>query len=193
MEQKGLPVRTITRLLVAATLVAVLPLSAASAVPVTHEIAVAAGETQTWQGTARTGTNLNYNGLASQLDPILGSARTCSTDPRNMCEYALVAVTNPVPEDDADGKLRKTMTVTLNGYSPESPATDVALTVYETDETGSTRGSELATSDNTDVPDPDEQVSVSVTTTLDEPTQYYLVEVAYFIGVNSSYTGTVRF
>ena len=183
----------IARLLVAGSLLAILPLTSAQAVPVTHNLAVAAGETKTWNGTARVGVNPNYNGIAEQLDPVFGSARTCTTNPNNLCEYALVAATNPVPDTDADGKLRKAMTVTLDSFFPESPVSDFALTVYDTDSTGSVRGNELGTSDNTELPDPDESVSVQVNTTTTEPTKYFLVEVAYFIGANSSYRGTIRF
>ena len=136
---------------------------------------------------------MNYNGLHTALNDLVGPARTCSTDPRNLCEYALVTATNPVPDTDTDGKLRKQMTVTLDNFFPASPASDFALTVYATDATGSARGAELGTSDNTEVPDPDESITVTVATTREAPTQYFLVEVAYFIGVNSTYTGTVRF
>lgn len=177
------------RVLPVAALVAVIPFSGANAVPVTHNVAVNSGETKTWQGTAAPGVNPNYNGLHESLGP----SRNCTADVKDKCEYALVAVTNPVPADDADGKLRKAMTVTINNYTLPSPLTDFALTAYETDATGSVRGAEIATSDNTDVPDDDESVPVQVTTTVTEPTKYFLIEVAYFANVASSYTGTVKF
>lgn len=185
--------KALWRLAVAGMFVAVLPMTAASAVPVTHELAVSPGETVTWDGTARTGVNPNYNGLSAQLEPVFGPARTCRETPEALCEYALVAATNPVPEDDADGRVSKSMTVTLDNFVAPSPASDFALTVYETDAAGETRGAEVSTSDNTEVPDPDEQVRVTVITTRDAPTRYFLIEVAYFSSVQGSYTGTINF
>lgn len=183
----------IRRVVLAAAVLAIVPIAAAQAAPITHNVEIGAGETKIWAGTPRTGVNPNYNGLHAALNDVFGPARTCTTNPQNLCEYTLVKASNPVPADDADGKLRKPMSVTLNNFSPESPVSDFALTVYTTDSTGSTRGQELATSDNTDVPDPDETVTVTVQTTTAEPTQYFLVEVAYFIGANSGYRGTVQF
>ena len=178
-----------TPVIAAALLLAMLPLGNAQAVPVTHNLALNAGETKTWDGTAAPGANANYNGAV----PPLGPERTCSADIQTKCEYALVALTNPVPEEDADGKLTKTATFTLDNYSLPSPASDFALTIYDTDKDGAVRGEELGTSDNSDVPDPDEQVTISVQTTRLVSTKYYLVEVAYFTSLNASYKGTVKF
>ena len=178
------------RMLGAACLVAALPFASASAAPtITHEVAVAAGETATWDGTPAVGANVNYNGLIDE-----STAGVCSdTDPTTKCEYALVTVTNVVPEDDADGKLRKLLRITLDNYTLPSPASDFALTVFETDAEGSTKGPEVGRSDNTDVPDDNEEVGFQVTTTLEESTKYYLVEVVYFTSAMSGYTGTVAF
>src|SRR5688500_14475922 len=106
-----------TRVLAATATVAVLPFSGANAVPVTHNLAVNAGETKTWDGTAAPGVNPNYNDLHESLGP----SRNCTPDPKDKCEYALVAATNPVPETDLDGKLRKAMTVTITDYTLPSP------------------------------------------------------------------------
>lgn len=178
-----------TPVLAAALLFSMLPISSAQAVPVTHNLAVNNGETKTWNGTAAVGANANYNGAVEPLGP----GRECSNDIQTKCEYALVALTNPVPETDLDGKLNRSTTITIDTFSPESPASDFALTVYTTDKDGAVRGDELGTSDNTSVPDPDEVVSFSVQTTRTEPTKYFLVEVAYFTSLNGSYKGTVRF
>jgi hypothetical protein len=177
-------------LVLAASLLAVVILAGqAQAVPITHNVAVAANEVKTWEGTAAVGLNANYNGAIEE-----DTARTCTDDIETKCEYALVALTNPVPEEDADGRLNKSVIITLNNFRPlDSPFTDFALAVYTTDETGSFRGDEVAFSDNSDLPDPDEQVGFSVTTTTTTPTVYYLVEVAYFYVLNSQYTGTVDF
>jgi hypothetical protein len=176
------------RVLAVVALVALVPSTGAQAVPVTHNLALTVGETKTWAGTPSPGANLNYNGLIDE-----STARGCSPDPQMKCEYALLALTNPVPADDLDGKLRRNVTVTLDEYTLPSPLSDFAVSLYETDATGSVRGNEVGTSDNTEVPDPDEQVMVSVTTTTANPTAYYLVEVAYFLTVYSGYRGTVKF
>jgi hypothetical protein len=172
-----------------AALAAMIPLGHAEAVPITHNLALNAGETKTWDGTAAVGANVNYNGAVQQLGP----ARTCSADIQTKCEYALLSLTNPVPDTDADGKLNKSLTVTIDNYSIESPASDFALTLYTTDKDGAVRGDELGTSDNSAVPDPDEQVSTTIQTTRTEPTKYILVEVAYFTSLNASYRGTAKF
>jgi hypothetical protein len=177
-----------TPLLAAAVLFAMLPIGPAQAVEVTHRLDLKAGETKTWDGTAAVGANVNYNGIVDEP-----TARTCSADIQTKCEYALVSLTNVVPDTDADGKVNKSVTFTLDSYSLESPLSDFALSVYTTDKDGSIRGDELGTSDNSDVPDPDEQVAFAVQTTRLEPTKYFLVEVAYFTSLNASYKGTVKF
>ena len=160
----------------------------AQAVEVTHKLAVKAGETKTWEGTPGVGLNVNYNGV---IDP--ATARTCSDDIDTKCEYALVSLTNPVPNTDPDGRLTKSATITLNNFRPlDSPFTDFAMTVYTSDANG-TRGDELGFSDNSDLPDPDEQVVISVQTTKTTPTVHVLVEVAYFYVFQCQYTGTVQF
>lgn len=171
-------------LVLAASLLAVVMLAGqAQAVPVKHNLAVAAGETKTWEGTPGVGTNVNYSG-----------DRVCTDDVDTKCEYALVSLTNPVPDTDADGRLTKSVTITLNNFRPlDSPFTDFAFAVYTTDQTGSVRGDELGFSDNSELPDPDEQVITSITTTRTNPTVYVLVEVAYFYVFGSQYTGTVQF
>ncbi len=174
----------------ATTLAVVIPAGQAQAVPVTHKLEVAANEVKTWEGTAAFGANVNYNGL----HPALGPARTCTNDPQTKCEYALVALTNPVPDTDPDGRVTKGVTITLNNFRPlDSPFTDFAMAVYTTDKDGAVRGDEVGFSDNSDVPDPDEQVGFSVSTTRTAPTAYFLVEVAYFYSANAAYTGTVDF
>lgn len=177
-------------LVLAVSLVAVVMFAGqAHAVPVKHNLAVAAGETKTWEGTPGVGANANYNGLIDD-----STARTCTDDVQTKCEYALVALTNPVPDTDPDGRLSRSATITLNNFRPlDSPFTDFALAIYTTDSTGSVRGEELGFSDNSDVPDPDEQAVISVQTTTATPTVYVLVEVAYFYVFNSQYTGTVQF
>jgi hypothetical protein len=184
----------------------------AHAVELSHNLALNAGETKTWNGAPRgVGANANYNGLVSE-----GNERPCTVtsvgdfdyDPRTMCEYALVSVTNPVPQEDLDGKLKKNMIVTIDSFAIPSPFSDFALTLYDTNATGTLKGAELGTSDNTDVPDPDEQVVLSVETTRTEPTKYFLVEVAHFYAVTldlcalpaeirpspcAPYKGTVQF
>lgn len=178
-----------TRAIAAAALAAIIPAGPAHAVPITHTLEVAANEVKTWEGTAAVGLNANYNGAVDS-----DTARTCTDQIDTKCEYALVALTNPVPEEDADGKLVKSVIITLNNFRPlDSPFTDFALAVYNTDETGSFRGDEVGFSDNSDLPDPDEQVGFSVTTTWTTPTVYYLIEVAYFYVFNCQYTGTVDF
>ena len=181
--------RTLRLLPLVALTVVVLQAGAASAVPVVRTITSTAGAPDaTWTGTAAVGLNANYNGLVDE-----GTSRTCGATPDVYCEYTLLALSNAVPADDADGRLRRNATVTLDQYSLQSPLSDFDVTVYATDAAGSVRGTEVGTSANTDVVDPDEVVTWSVTTTTGAPTQYFLVEVAYFTSLNATYRGTLKF
>ncbi|MGH2710960.1 MAG: hypothetical protein ACRDH9_07135 [Actinomycetota bacterium] len=169
------------RVVAATALALMLFAGEAQATEITHNLALNAGETKTWNGTSRLGLNANYNGLVDDN-------RHCNVtnpgdfdyDPRAMCEYALVSLTNPVPAGDADGKVKKNVGILLDSFSLQSPATDVDFSVYATNANGSVKGDELGASANLDVVDPDEFVQLSIETTLAEPTKYLLVEVAYF-------------
>ena len=174
--------------LIGAALMAALPLTSSTAAPITHRVEVTAGQLKTWQGTAAVGANVNYNGLIDE-----GTERQCSTDAQTLCEYTLVTLHNPVPLDDLDGKVRKSVSITLDAFTLPSPASDFDMVVFDTDSTGATKGNIVAESANTDVVDQDEQVNFSVETTFLSPTRYYLVEVAYFTTANAAYRGTVNF
>ena len=49
----------------------------------------------------------------------------CSKDPNYYCDTVLVKYSNPVPKDDADGKLRRSSTITIDntGADPGAPET----------------------------------------------------------------------
>lgn len=153
-------------------------------------------EDTTWDGANAVGANVNYNGIANcpAAAPVcpIPPPRTCTATPEAYCDYTLLALTNPVPEGDTDGKLRRPATVTITDYTLPSPASDFALTLYSSD-ADANRIAELGTSDNSDIPDDDESVTVQVTTTLEAPTQYILVEVAYFTSAGASYGATLKF
>ena len=174
--------------LTGAVLVGMLSIGPAHAVPVKHKLEVAAGETKTWNGTAAVGANVNYNGLVDEA-----TAGECSDDVDTKCEYALLTVSNPVPDSDADGKLKRNLTITLDSYSIPSPGSDFDFRVFTTDAEGTKKGDEVGFSANTDVVDPDEQSVVSIQTTKTTPTVYLLVEVAYFTSLNATYKATVKF
>ena len=175
------------RILIAITaLVALVPASAASAA-VDRTVEVAAGKSETWAGTKMPGTNLNYFNVTTTGDTVLKTG-TCTKDPQTYCDLTLVALSNPVPADDADGKLRRTATFTISDYA--GPAADVDMELYASDETGA-RGDSLGGS--TEFTTETEQASVAVTTTLEEPTKYVLVQVIYFVQPGTGYTGDVKF
>ena len=82
--------------------------------------------------------------------------------------------------------------MTITDSTLPSPASDFALTLYASD-ADANRITELGRSDNADIPDDDESVTVQVTTTLEAPTQYILVEVAYFTSAGAGYGATLDF
>lgn len=138
---------------------------------------LAPGDTFTWEG-APVGLNpLYFEGAAG-----------CSGNPNNYCEYALLKYTNPVPADDADGRLTRNSVITI---SPTA-VSDFDLQVYTSDADG-TMGSMVGSStafpvDNEGV----ESVSTVIRTTPEQPTVYLLVEVIHFANVGG-YTGTATF
>lgn len=135
------------------------------------------GDTFTWEGAVAGFNPLYFEGDAG-----------CSSDPTNYCEYALLSYTNPVPEDDADGRLTRSSTITI---TPTGVA-DFDLQMYASDADG-TMGAMIGSS--TDFPvgnDGVESVSAVMRTTTEQPTLYVLVEVIHFANVGG-YTGTATF
>lgn len=73
------------------------------------------------------------------------------------------------------------------------PADSVGVTLRNGDTRDATAEAELEIGRCDDGRWENEEVTVSVNTTVDEPTKYYLVEVVYFTSANAGYTGTVAF
>jgi hypothetical protein len=178
-----------TLTLVTGALAAILPLGASAQAAPDHTVAAAAGETKTWRGTAKLGLNSAF--LTDVPDRRCEDAPVGDFyyDPRTACDTILVSATNPVPDTDADGKLRRNITITLNEFLGGAQApTDVDFMVRHSDATGAKGapvegGNGVGWSANGLPDDPDESVTFPVETTRTSPTQYYLVEVFYFISV----------
>lgn len=164
-----------TRVVVIAVLCVLVATGARAETDFTGELTP--GETFTWEG-APAGLNpLYFEGDAG-----------CSTDPTNYCEYALLAYTNPVPEDDADGRVRRSSSITI---TPTTLA-DFDLQVYASDADG-TMGSMVGSSTAFPVENEGvETVAAIISTTTEEPTVYLLVEIIHFANVGG-YTGTATF
>ncbi len=172
--------------LVTGAIVAILPFGSAALAAPDHSIAVNNTQTKTWSGTPKLGLNAAIN------DPVVD--RRCEDtepgsfyyDPRTVCDFVHISATNPVPENDADGKLKRNITITINEFlGGLQPPTDIDFVVYHADADG-TKGQRVEGGNGTgwsanNLPnDPDEQVSFSVETTRTVPTKYFLVEVQYF-------------
>lgn len=170
--------------LIAAVAVALLMIPATAGAEPDFSADLEPGDSYSWDG-ALAGFNALY---FSQQG--VGGDEICTKDPDTYCEFALISFTNPVPEDDADGRLNRAATVLI---APEVPGTDFDLIVYSSDEDG-TEGDELGRSTSFYSPDNEgrEQVLTSIRTTWDEPTAYVLVKVIHFAQVGG-YTGTVTF
>lgn len=136
------------------------------------------------------GDTFSWNGAPAGLNPLYFEGNAgCSSAPTNFCEYALLAYTNPVPEDDEDGRLRRNTTITV---TPTLPAADFDLQVYASDADG-TMGAPLGASTAFPVEnDGVETVSAAISTTTEQPTVYVLVEVIHFANVGG-YEGTATF
>ena len=173
--------------LVTGVLVAILPLGPGAQAAADHNIAVANGETKTWSGTAKLGLNAAIT--TDVPDRHCGDAEPGDFyyDPRTVCDMVHVSATNPVPETDLDGKLKKNITITINEFLTGMQApTDIDFAVYESDAAGTKGalvegGNGVGWSANSLPDDPDESVTFPVETTRLIPTKYYLVAVQYFI------------
>lgn len=168
-------------------IVAILPVGPSAQAAPDHSLVLNVGETKTWNGTPKLG-------LGAALTTAVPSRRCEDTDPgdfyydpRTQCDIIHISVTNPVPESDADGKLKKNLTITLNQFLTGIQApTDVDFWVNESDATGAMGapvegGNGVGWSANDLPDDPDESVTFPVETTRTVPTKYYLVSVGYFI------------
>lgn len=195
--------KAVIRMFVASMLVAALPFAAAGAEG--RSFALASGESATWEGVQSLGVNTNYHGNHDTDVPEIDNevrkvqpTYTCTSDMVTYCDTTLVSLSNPVPADDADGKLTRPAT-----FKVTNAKGDVDLRIYESDAEG-TRGEFIAHSagplDTVDHTDLDETVELRVTTTRptdDKPTQadvstrYFLVDVVYYTA--AGYTGTITF
>lgn len=151
---------------------------------------VEVGAPFTWTGTATTGLNVaNYW-------PPTGEG-TCTHNVESYCETVFIEFSNPLTQAEIDaGKTKHTKmaTITINNFGPvPDPATDFDLVVFESDAAG-TKGEEIGSSANYG-PDQagDESVSISLTTTISQPSVFVLVDVVYFAVLGTGYSGSASF
>lgn len=145
---------------------------------------VSADSSFTWEGTAATGLN-------GQV-PFVSREGCSGDDPMTRCEQVLVEFANP-PDGGAESATR-TARVTLSQFEPvPEPVTDIDLYVHESDELG-TVGPLVGYSARFGPPlDPSgEEVAFEVTTTLEEPSTFYIVSIVYFRTVETGYRGTAE-
>ena len=177
------------RLTVLALCIALVPAFGATAADQTGS--VAPGETYTWTGAAAVGANQNY--FATVPEEVLASGQ-CTKDPQYYCETILVRFDNPLSDADiAAGKtfLRRNANLTVTEYTVPDPLTDYDVIVRTSDAEG-TRGAEVAQAASGRTTG-QESTSWQVRTTPAQPSQYYLLDVVYFLSAGSSYKGTVSF
>ncbi len=101
-----------------------------------------------------------------------GDHAPCGAGPIATRRTILITVTNPYGDDVKKERERATLTLGLEGQG----AGDVALRVYEATAAGE-RGEVIDTSD--EIASINESLSVTVTTTADEETKYFLVDVFF--------------
>ena len=198
------------RLIVAALVAAALPFSGASAAPDRSGIA-AKGAPYEWDGGVATGTAFeNVIGevetpavpvggitVGDQTVPVVGTVPgmvvadglQCTKDPTAYCETVLVGFDLALTaEEVAAGKTRKSGNAQIAIDNPTVAAYDYDLAVYESDAEGA-RGAQVGTSGAFDETPGEEALDVPIKGTIDEPTDYYLVEVIYFTSVQGNYKG----
>ena len=172
------------RVLVCALGMVLVSVAAASAAP-DRTIEMTPGTLKTWAGTDAPGANVAYWG-----DPVTGSnaTRACGKNVQDYCDYVLLAFTNPVPDTDADGRVTRSATITVDANNDVS---DFDLVAYASDAAG-TRGTELVRDARFIYAATTETVTVSVQTTRTQPTVYVLAEIVYFTAAQG-YAGSVSF
>lgn len=144
--------------------------------PPERQVTVTSAAAGEWSGTAAAGLN--------QTD--IDSAPCAADKVAEMCELVLLRFDNAPSAGQASRAA--TGVVTLSDFTPvPGPGTDLDLYVYDSDEYG-TRGSLLDRSEN-GIDEHDERVEFDVVTTAQRPSQYVLVEVAYFQNPGSGYRG----
>ena len=179
--------RRTTLALATGVLAAILPLGPSAQAATDHNVTVANGETKTWSGTAKLGLNATLVTAVPDRECSDAAPGDFYYDPRKVCDTVLISATNPVPETDLDGKLKRNITITVNDFITGAQApTDIDFTVFQSDASGA-KGEQVP-GDNgvgwsaNDLPDDaDESVTFSVETTRTIPTKYYLVHLFYFI------------
>lgn len=172
------------RRLLAAVAVAVLLIPGVAQAEADFTADLEPGDSFTWEG-APAGLNALYFNQGGGV----GGDEICNKDPNTYCEFALISFTNPVPEDDADGRLNRAASILV---TPTLPGVDFDLIVYASDEDG-TEGEQLGSSTQFSVDNEGkEQVHTSIRTTWEQPTSYILVKVIHFAQVGG-YTGSVTF
>jgi hypothetical protein len=148
------------------------------------------------RGTASVGTPFSWTGATATgtngQGPNLYSVECSEDDPTTRCEQLLVEFANPPTEGQETATA--TATISLSEFDPfPDPVTDLDLYVYESDELG-TVGPEAGVSWRFGPPlDPSgEEVELEVTTTVDQPSRYYIVSVRYYRSIESGYQGEAK-
>ena len=137
----------------------------------------------TWSGTAATG--LRRPVTVSPAD------RCVKDDPMARCEQVLVEIENPPAAGAASAS--RAATISIGDFGPTAePATDLDIYVYESDQLGTLGPFVDASESAGEIEEPvGETVSLQVTTTREQPSRFYLVQVVYYRSVDSGYRGTV--
>ncbi len=152
-----------------------------------------------WDGTRKVGANPYYFRQHSAQPNEVGPLRTytCSAERYQTCETVLLEFSNPLTQAEIDaGKTSKTKagTVIVNAFDP-APS-DFDFVAYASDAQGTkgeffTGAAGTSTSGN-NAGDP-ESKTFDITTTIDAPSVWMLLEVVYFAAPNATYKGTARF
>lgn len=162
--------------------IAAAPASTDESATVDHTASLTPGQSETFESfPVPGGANALYFDQGG-----VGGDEHCSKSPDTYCEHILVELTNPVPEDDEDGKLVASFSAELT-----TEAADYDVILYASDAEG-TIGDELGRSTQFPIGDTSESVFTLVTTTDEQPSTHVLLRVIFFAPV-TPHTTTVSF
>lgn len=165
---------------------AILPATAALG-EADHAVELVPGEGGfTWDGTETVGVNPNFHPWAPQASDVFPVGE-CSKDPNYYCDTILVKYVNPVPEDDADGRLTQRSTITIDNYT--FPGSDFDLRIWQSNADGERLTMLGETGEN---PGDPETFTTTITTTTEIAERYVLYEVGYFAAAGG-YDGEITF
>lgn len=145
---------------------------------------LAPGDSESVTGAAPSGF---YAGLAAVRDAV-GEYPDCSDDVPGVfyCESFLVSISGGEVVVDEDTGAETLVAELLMELTPDTPAGDFDIRVFESDEEGTPLSEEPTTATQELLTDqPNERLKLKVRTSAEEPVRHYLIVIDYWLAVGN--------